>query len=51
MTVTELRETLEVIESQGCGEENVAAWNPDAGRWETVTKLTYGKRQYTRLHR
>lgn len=41
MTVTELKERMQLIEDQGCGDSRVEIWDPDYEEWATVTVLTY----------
>jgi hypothetical protein len=43
MTVTELKERMQLLEDQGCGDSRVETWDPNSEGWETITSMVYAK--------
>ena len=50
MTVTELKERMQMMEEQGCGDCPVETWDPDCEEWATITCMIYGKGSPVRLY-
>ena len=50
MTVKELKERMQLLEDQGCGNLDVLTWDPDMENWEPVTSMTYGKELPVKLY-
>jgi hypothetical protein len=43
MTVTELKEHMQLLEDQGCGDSRVETWDLNSEGWETITSMVYAK--------
>ena len=50
MTVSEMKDRMDMLEKQGFGEYAVESWDPDIEEWHEVTCLTYGVGSPVRIY-